>query len=730
MSEGRALDVQNGNKELLREIPAYENRDKLLETSEVHQLVQESEARFIDVRYPAEFNTGHLPDAINLTVRAEPSDTLASKISGLPEKPLIAACYDRRSCFYSQILGLKLTRAGYEFAGRYTVPHEYVPARGPGKEHVNEWMARNQASLIGLARLKTGELISSQIDRWGNIFLVLLALVVVSRLPLLPLFIKAERDRLVQKRLAGKTSNIKKRYSHDGVERNRRIQKLYKQHNIMPLVTLAGSLLNLGLLLFLFSVVNEQSGAWLTGLWWAESASDPDTTFVTVAAISALVVVLAVVSNRPLTKVKTGLIALGAVVIGLLVVPMSMAVNVYLIISLAVVLVQMGMVSLLDKRFGWSGNAKRKALVADGSIIPLAMAHIHVQRCGKKAARLGELIDAGYNVPDGFVVPLDSAHLYTSDEQSAETDELLTGVMKSIGARRVAVRSSGIAEDGDQASFAGVYDSILNVETSTLPKSIASVIDSLEKGLRSSYAQKQAAGIAAFGGGALVQKMVAADYAGVVFTEHPDSAGQLLVEMVEGLGESLVGGTVSPQSYAFGRRSFKCDTQPPIDLTELLNTVVNIERLFGKPQDIEWAWHAGKFYILQARDITRSVTRQGTLRSVIEAERSRLLERMPVSSADDVVLQQNELSELLSRPTPLSASVMEKLWECNGSTHLACQRLGIPYQVNSDSAQYVNVFLGWLYVNKQEEHKRMKAGPGALASFQLSRNANQIADHF
>ena len=224
--------------------------------------------------------------------------------------------------------------------------------------------------------------------------------------------------------------------------------------------------------------------------------------------------------------------------------------------------------------------------------------------------------------------------------------------------------------------------------------------------------------------------MVDAEYAGVVFTEHPDSAGKILVEMVEGLGEALVSGTVSPESYSIGRRSFKCDKQAPIDLTELLETVVRIESKYGRPQDIEWAYSDGRFYILQTRDITRSVAQRGSLRGIVESQRNAMLANVSPGAADDVVFKQNELSELLPRPTPLSASVMEKLWDVDGSTHLACQRLGISYDVSVASKPYVNVFLGWLYVNKAEEQSRMKAGPGALASFKLSRNADAIADQF
>lgn len=93
----------------LRAIPEYANRDQLLDTPDVSTLVAEQGVQFIDVRYPGDFAQGHLPGAINLPMRATPTDELASLIAALPDKPIVAACYDRRGCFISQVLGYELT---------------------------------------------------------------------------------------------------------------------------------------------------------------------------------------------------------------------------------------------------------------------------------------------------------------------------------------------------------------------------------------------------------------------------------------------------------------------------------------------------------------------------------------------------------------------------------------------------------------------------------------------
>ena len=89
----------------------------------------------LDVRSPAEFGgelgalccarQGHLPGAVNVTMRKLTTTELEAALSALPKRPVIAPCYDRRSSFFALTLGLRLHRLGYEYLGRYTVPHEF-----------------------------------------------------------------------------------------------------------------------------------------------------------------------------------------------------------------------------------------------------------------------------------------------------------------------------------------------------------------------------------------------------------------------------------------------------------------------------------------------------------------------------------------------------------------------------------------------------------------------------
>ena len=254
--------------------------------------------------------------------------------------------------------------------------------------------------------------------------------------------------------------------------------------------------------------------------------------------------------------------------------------------------------------------------------------------------------------------------------------------------------------------------------------------------MRQSFARGAAAnyGTGDSAGGVIVQAMVDAEYAGILFTEHPAQSGTLLVEMTEGLADNLASGTESAHSYGFGRLSGRLisGAQPPIDLDPLVELAMRVESLFGEPQDVEWAYRKGRFYILQARNITamERINPSVTIKGIFERERHRLLELGRGCAADETVLAQNELSELLPSPTPLSISFMEELWKPGGSVDLACHGLGVPYDVREDSDPMVVSVFGSLYVNMQEQRQRSGKGIGVAASFRLSRAAENIERAF
>ncbi|HUR28379.1 MAG TPA: PEP/pyruvate-binding domain-containing protein, partial [Planctomycetota bacterium] len=401
----------------------------------------------------------------------------------------------------------------------------------------------------------------------------------------------------------------------------------------------------------------------------------------------------------------------------------------YLTANLALMVVHTAVAGAWFGRDPSRRRAKLAARHAETAWVPLEAAHL-VDGAGKKAARLGELMAAGLPVPCGFAVRAGCVEHFQRTGLWREDDlATLRSVHAKLGAKRVAVRSSGVHEDGADASYAGIYDSLLDVTEDGLVDALSTVARS--QGNERAKAYSGASG-ASERLGIVVQEMVPAEYAGVCFTEHPGESGALLVELVAGLGEDLVSGRAQPTTHRYGRASGELldATRPPIDLAPLIELCRRVEDRFQRPQDVEWAYAGGRFHLLQARDITRTSRSGEDARALREAERARLLALARGTGADEVVFAQNELSELLPQPSPYSLALMEQLWAHGGSTDLACRELSVPYDVHPDSAPFVESVFGRLYVHRTEERRRLAKGPGSWASFRLARDAEALEQRF
>ena len=153
------------------------------------------------------------------------------------------------------------------------------------------------------------------------------------------------------------------------------------------------------------------------------------------------------------------------------------------------------------------------------------------------------------------------------------------------------------------------------------------------------------------------------------------------------------------------------------------------EQIFGAPQDIEWTYRDGCFHLVQSRDITAVMEDRDSASATIRREEVRVLKIAAGESPDKVVLAQNELAEMLPRPTPLSMSMMEAMWASGGSVDLACRTLGLDYHVEEDQPNYLITVFGRLYVDKRQEHARAPK----LSSFALRRlekRADRIENEF
>lgn len=292
---------------------------------------------------------------------------------------------------------------------------------------------------------------------------------------------------------------------------------------------------------------------------------------------------------------------------------------------------------------------------------------------GGKGASLGEMTRAKLPVPSGFVVlapafekfleetdlnieinaiikKVSHKNIKSVESASAKIQNLIYDAIfpKDIGeevkkefkilkANLVAVRSSATAEDSSIASWAGELDSYLNVQNINLLDSVKKCWASLftpraifyrfEKKLN-----KQKVSVAV-----VVQKMIQSEVSGITFTVHPvtEDRNQMVIEAGYGLGEAIVGGKITPDTYVINKKELKImdkniseqsmmivrskkgtseivvnndirEKQKLSDakIIELAKICLSIEKHYKKPQDIEWAVEKNKIYIVQSRPIT------------------------------------------------------------------------------------------------------------------------------
>ena len=222
-------------------------------------------------------------------------------------------------------------------------------------------------------------------------------------------------------------------------------------------------------------------------------------------------------------------------------------------------------------------------------------------RLGGKGAALAWLGALGFEIPAWFAVPGDAAW----------TREELTGAIERLGSGPFAVRSSGSTEDGAAHSFAGQFSSFLNVPAADVGRRISDVRASARSEAVLGYCREH--GLAAPGKPAvLVQRMVAARFAGVAFSADPVSGrrGVVVISAVAGLGEKLVSGEADGETWQVGRDG-EISVRPEegllleSDVMAVAKLARDCEAACGQAQDIEWAIdEAGTLWLLQSRPIT------------------------------------------------------------------------------------------------------------------------------
>ncbi len=209
---------------------------------------------------------------------------------------------------------------------------------------------------------------------------------------------------------------------------------------------------------------------------------------------------------------------------------------------------------------------------------------------------------------------------------------------EKLGRPEVAVRSSATAEDLPGASFAGQYSTYLNIKgEQDLYEAVKKCWASLWNERAVSYRARQGIGSKDLAHGVVVQKLVDSEKSGIMFTANPVNGrrDQISLSSSWGLGEAVVSGEVEPDQWVIDKKSGRViseyiaakkvmtvkrevgseladieeQRQNAVTLneeerSELLKLALEVEEYFGFPQDIEWAYKRGRFYLVQTRPIT------------------------------------------------------------------------------------------------------------------------------
>ncbi len=232
---------------------------------------------------------------------------------------------------------------------------------------------------------------------------------------------------------------------------------------------------------------------------------------------------------------------------------------------------------------------------------------------GGKGGTLAQLYQDGYPVPDGFVILPDAFakdRLLPAawDQVRTQLNRVRNGNGRGPNHAAFAVRSSALSEDSAQASFAGEFETVLDVHTD---EAIHDAIHTVHHSRLSERVQAytEAKGMdAGHQVAVVVQKLVRAELSGILFTADPVSGNRsaMVGNFIYGLGDALVSGEAEPFTFTLQRPKGQYDGPAKLKsyAKKLYKLAVRLEKELDRPQDIEWCVADGKLYLLQSRPIT------------------------------------------------------------------------------------------------------------------------------
>ena len=324
-------------------------------------------------------------------------------------------------------------------------------------------------------------------------------------------------------------------------------------------------------------------------------------------------------------------------------------------------------------------------------VLPLAACQ-DVARVGGKAINLARLIQGGFDVPGGFVV---TTAAFLSARGNGMPDAISAEILaayRGMASPTVAVRSSATAEDLADASMAGQYETILDVSgEKDLLDAVLRCWQSIDTPRTRAYLAEKQIPFGKVAMGVVVQELVAADVAGVMFTENPQgAAGEMLIEANWGLGESVVSGLAQPDNLVIDRatgrvKNFRIGEkalwiepgrgEQPVpeerrnipclnsrDVENLRRLGLKVSEHFGSAQDTEWAIRDGRLHLLQSRSITTLEDAEEQAEALRDA-RAFLHSAKDAGRGDWV---RHNLAETLPHPCRLTWSVVRRFMGGDG----------------------------------------------------------------
>ncbi len=251
------------------------------------------------------------------------------------------------------------------------------------------------------------------------------------------------------------------------------------------------------------------------------------------------------------------------------------------------------------------------------------------ENLGGKGYQLS-LINKICSVPEFFVISFDN---FNEINDYGVQNKILEYYDK-MNFDLVSVRSSATLEDGSDSSFAGMFETKLNINKENLIEAVKEVVLSATSDRVKEYCKRNNLNYTNLKMRVVIQKMVDSRISGVCFTRTADNLNSILIEACFGLGEALVSGTITPDTFQISRDNFKVEKEvigyqkkmltlnekeyievpfsernlrkiTDDEIKELIKISLQIEEYLNYDAvDIEWAFEKNKLYILQARPIT------------------------------------------------------------------------------------------------------------------------------